>query len=207
MGTIVPKMGTKRLSIADALFSRTQQRVLGLLFGDPGNSFFENEIFRRAAAGRGTVQRELERLVASGLVTANVVGNQKHFRANASSPVFEELRSIVVKTTGIAEPIRHALRPLASHVDIALVYGSVARGEAHAGSDIDLLIVARDLTLEQVYSRLAAAEKSLGRKINPTLYTPGEFRKQRRTSSFLQKVLAGPVIPLIGIVNGEKGTR
>jgi predicted nucleotidyltransferase len=200
-------MGTRRQSIADALFSQTQQRVLGLLFGDAGKSFFASEIFRRAGGGRGTVQRELERLVASGLVTVDVVGNQKHFRANALSPVFEELRSIVVKTSGVADPIRQALRPLASKIDTALIYGSVARGEAHAGSDIDLLIVARRLTLEQVYSRIASAEKSLGRKINPTLYTPEEFRKQSRTSSFLQKVLAGPLIPLIGNVHGEERTR
>ena len=212
LGTIVPILGTNRLaprrtSITDALFSRTQQRVLGLLFGAPERSFFATEIIERAGAGRGSVQRELERLADSGLVTVTRVGNQKHYQANATAPVFGELRSLILKTSGIADPIRQALRPLARKIDLALVYGSVARGEAHAGSDVDLLVVSDDLLLEQLYARVLAAEKTLGRRINPTLYTPEEFRKRRQNSSFVQKVLAGPVIPLIGTIDAEAGTR
>lgn len=212
LGTIVPEMGTrrtpiKRTSVADALFTRTQQRVLGILFGDPERSFFATQIIQRAGSGRGTVQRELERLAHSGLVTVTRIGNQKHYQANAQSPVFEELRSIVLKTSGLADPVREALRPLARKIDLALIYGSVARGEAHAGSDVDLLVVARDLTLEQLYTRIAPAEKTLGRRINPTLYTPEEFRNRSRNSSFVKKVLAGPVITLLGSVDGEEGTR
>lgn len=212
MGTIVPEMGTRRsphrISLATALFSRTQQRVLGLLYGNPERSYFATEIFEHAGAGRGTVQRELERLGSSGLATVTRIGNQKHYRANPDTPIFSELSSIILKTSGLAEPLRQALAPLAGKIDLALIYGSVARGEAHGGSDVDLLIVASGLTLEQLFSRLERAERTVGRKISPTLLTPDEFRHRRRDSnSFLKKVLSGETIPLIGSVDGEARAR
>lgn len=202
-------MGTPhRISLSDALFTQTQQRVLGLLYGHPDESFFATEIFRRTGGGRGTVQRELERLVRSGLVLVTPVGNQRHYRANPSSPIFSELLSIIVKTSGVAEPLRDALTPLMRKIDLALVYGSVARGQAHAGSDVDLLVVAADVTLEQLFSRLARAERTLSRKINPTLLTPAEFTRRRHNGNvFLTKVLSGKVIPLIGSVDAETTTR
>ncbi|HET8775800.1 MAG TPA: nucleotidyltransferase domain-containing protein [Thermoanaerobaculia bacterium] len=197
-----------RTSLADALFSRTQQRVLGILYGDPARSYFATEIFNRAASGRGTVQRELERLVDSGLVTMTQVGNQKHYRANPQAPIFTELRSIVLKTSGLIQPLAEALAPLLKKIDLALVYGSVARGEAHAGSDVDLLVVARDLTLEQLHARLARAEAEIGRAIHPTLLTPAELRKRReRGNPFLEKVLAGEIIPVVGSVDAETQAR
>jgi len=192
--------GAGRATIADALFSRTQQKVIGLLFAEPDRSFFATEIMQRAASGRGSVQRELERLAGSGLVTVTRIGNQKHYQANREAPVFDELRSIILKTSGLADPLRQALKPLARKIDVAFIYGSVARGEAHAGSDVDLLVVARDLALEQLFARLASAEKAIGRKIHPTLYTPEEFRDRRQKNAFVQKVLAGPVIPLVGSI-------
>ncbi len=213
MGTIVPEMGTRRspgrrISLANALFSRTQQRVLGLLYGNPERSFFATEIFAHAGPGRGTVQRELERLGSSGLATVTRIGNQKHYRANPDTPIFAELRSVILKTSGLAEPLREALAPLAGKIDLALIYGSVARGEAHGGSDVDLLVVAADLTLEELFSRLGRAERIVGSKINPTLLTPDEFRRRRRDgNSFLKKVLAGATIPLIGSADGQASTR
>jgi predicted nucleotidyltransferase len=204
---IVPEMGTtdtRRLTIADALFTRTQQRVLGILFGQPERSFFANEIFQRAASGRGTVQRELARLLASGMVTVRQVGNQKHYQANSASPVFHELRSILLKTTGLADPILAALRPLHRHIELALIYGSVARGEDTASSDVDLLIVSDDLLLEDLLSRLEKAERQVGRPIHPTLYTRAEFSSRRKNNSFVQKVLAGPVIALFGSLDAAR---
>ena len=199
-----PPARITRTSVADALFSRTQQRVLGVLYGSPERSFFATEIFERAGSGRGTVQRELERLVDSGLVLLSPVGNQKHYRANREAPIFAELRSIILKTSGLAEPLRDALSPLAKKIELALVYGSVARGEAHAGSDVDLLVVARELTLEQLYSRLARAEETIGRTIRPTLLTPAEFmRRHADHNPFLRKILSGDTIALIGSVDAE----
>lgn len=207
MGTrqrATPAPHQARTSLANALFSKTQQRVLGLLYGEPDRSFFATEIFARTGSGRGTVQRELERLVDSGLALMTVVGNQKHFRANQDAPIFSELRSIILKTSGLADPLMEALAPLVKKIDIAFIYGSVARGEAHAGSDVDLLVVASDLTLEKLYTRLVRAEAAIGRRIHPVLLTPAEFRRRRASGkSFVDKVLAGDVIPLIGSIDGE----
>ncbi len=188
-----------RASLADALFSATQQRVLALLFGQADRSFFTNELIGMVGSGSGAVQRELRRLVESGLVTVSRVGNQKHYQANPEAPIFEELRGIVVKTLGPAEVVRTALAPLTDRICLALVYGSVAKRSDTATSDIDLLIVSDQLTLEALYEAMAPAERELGRPVNPTLYTEAEFRKRRQNGSpFLAKVLAGEYIWLIG---------
>ncbi len=193
---------------ADALFTMTQQRVLRLFFGNPGRTFFKQELIERTRSGSGAVQRELARLVESGLVTVTRIGSQKHYQANWAAPIFEELRGIVTKTVGLVDPLRASLRPLAKRVDLALVYGSVARGEERAESDIDLLVVAAGLTLEDLFARIAPAEKALGRKINPTLYTPEEFARRRKNgNAFLQKVLAGEHLVLIGSDDGAGQSR
>jgi predicted nucleotidyltransferase len=192
----------KAFTIAEALFTSTQQRVLGILFGHTDRSFFATEIFTRAKSGRGSVQRELEKLSAAGLVTITTVGAQKHYQANASAPVFEELRSIIRKTVGLSDPIREALRPLLKKIDVAFVYGSVARGEENAGSDVDLLIVSDELTLESVIKRMIPVEKTLGRTINPTLYTSAEYARRDR-NAFLRKVVAGKKIMLVGRDDAE----
>jgi predicted nucleotidyltransferase len=183
--------------IADALFSATQQRVLALLFGQPGRSFFTNELIGLVGAGSGAVQREVKRLVESGLVTVTRLGSQKHYQANPAAPIFDELRGIVTKTLGPAEVLRAALLPLGDTVRLALVYGSVAKGSDTAHSDIDLLLVSDVLTLEQVYEALAPVEQQLGRRVSPTLYSVAEFRRRRASSNpFLTKVLAGETIRL-----------
>jgi predicted nucleotidyltransferase len=192
-------LGAARVSLGDALFTKTQQRILGLFFGQPDRTFFKQELIERTGSGSGAVQRELARLVQSGLVTMTHIGSQKHYQANRSAPIFEELRGIVTKTVGLTDPIRAALRQLAKRIDLALIYGSVAKGEERAQSDIDLLVVGRDLTLEDLFARLGPVEKKLGRKIHPTLYTPEEFAQRRRArNAFLQKVLAGKHVVLIG---------
>ena len=186
-----------RTGIADALFSATQQRVLALLFGQPGRSFFTNELIGLVGAGSGAVQRELKRLVESGLVTVTRLGSQKHYQANPAAPIFEELRGIVTKTLGAAEVLRAALAPLGDTVRLALLYGSVAKGSDTAHSDIDLLVVSESLTLEQIYEALTPVEQQLGRRISPTLYSVAEFRRRRVSSNpFLTKVLAGETIRL-----------
>ena len=186
-------------SLAGVLFSGTQQRVLGLLFGQPDRSFFATELIGLARAGSGSVQRELQRLAESGLVTVKRIGNQKHYQANRAAPIFEELRGIAVKTLGPSEALREALAPLSNRVRAAWVYGSIAKGTDHAQSDIDVLIVADSLALEEVYKALHPAETKMGRKISPTLYTSREFERRRAARNpFLTKVLAGDRILLIG---------
>jgi predicted nucleotidyltransferase len=186
-------------NLASALFTATQQRVLGLLFGQSGRSFFATELISLAGAGSGGVQREIRRLVDSGLVTVTRIGNQKHYQANRAAPVYRELRDIVVKTLGPAGVLRAALAPLAAQIHSALLYGSVAKGSDSATSDIDVLIVADGLTLEAVYAALAPAEKRLGRRISPTLYTRKEFQRRHAAGNpFVSKVLGGKHVLLIG---------
>ena len=178
------------ISIADALFTRTRQRLLALLFGQPSRSFFATELIRLTGSGSGAVQRELERLSSSGLVNVSLVGKRKHYQANPESPVFEELRSLVFKTVAVRQPVQEALEPLADRISLALIYGSVAKGTDTAFSDIDLLIVADNLTLEELYSALIPVEEDLGRRIHPTLYTSREFADRRAADSgFVTRVL------------------
>ncbi len=186
-------------SLADALFTTTQQRVLALLFGQPARSFFATELIELTGSGSGAVQRELKRLTSSGLIMVTPIGKQKHYQANPDSPVFAELRGLVLKTVALVEPIRQALERLADRITLALLYGSVVKGTDTAASDIDLLIVAEAVTLEDIYTVLAPVEAGLARKISPTLYSPREFAERKASkSAFLTRVLSGEHLVLIG---------
>ena len=194
----------ERASVIDALFSRTRQRVLGLLFGQPNRRFFANELIALTGSGSGAVQRELGRLTDSGLVTLTRSAGRAYFQANPQAPLFEELRSMMLKTVGFAEPIRAALARIAPRIRCAVVYGSLAKGTDTAGSDIDLLIVSNDLTLEAAYAASAPAERKLSRKVSVNLYTEEEFHSRLRDpTSFLARVLAGEHIVLMGSDNGS----
>lgn len=191
-------------SLAAALFSSTQRKVLGLLFGQPRRSFFATEIINRVGSGSGAVQRELTKLADSGLVVVTWVGNQKHFQANPQAPIFHELCGLIRKTIGLTEPLQQALEPQRGAIALALIYGSVAKGTDTAASDIDLLLVSDSLTLEEVYQLVANAEQVLDRKVNPTLYTPEEFYRRRRDRNpFLIRVLEGETILLLGELTDE----
>ena len=191
---------TRRSSgLANALFSATQQRVLGLLFGQPNRTFYATEIIHLAGSGSGAVQRELQRLEESGLVVVSRIGNQKHFQANRAAPVFEELCGLVRKTVGLVDPLKTALAPLARRSIFAFVYGSVAKGMERASSDIDVMVVSDVLTLEALFAALKPAEKKLGRPVNPTLLSSDEFTRRRKIgNAFLGRVLAGERIVLLG---------
>ncbi len=201
---IIPNMGmtinpTESTSLADALFPKVRQRILAVLFGAPDRSFYANELIALAASGTGAVQRELANLSESGLLTVNKQGNQKHYQANANAPVFAEIRSLVLKTMGLADVLRHALSPLAAQIDFAFVYGSVARQQDTAQSDVDVMIVSTNLGYGEVFGALEQAAVSLGRKVNPTLYTPQEWSKRlAQDSAFVTRVVQQPKIWLIG---------
>lgn len=186
-------------SMADALFSGTRQTLLGLLFGQPERRYTLSELIELAQAGSGAVQREVERLVDAGLVTREGKGRPKQYQANPGSPIFDELCSIARKILGPAEVIRAALAPLEDRMRAAVLYGSVARGTDRADSDIDVLIVSDELLLEDAYAALAEAERSLGRPVNPTLYTNDEFERRREGKSpFLADLLEGGHEILLG---------
>ena len=186
-------------SIADALFPAVRQRVLAVLFGSPDRSFYANELIALARSGTGAVQRELASLLAAGLITVRDQGNQKHYQANAASPVFAELRGLVLKTVGLADVLRAALAPLEDQVAAAFVYGSVARQQDTAASDVDVLIVSDALGYAEVFGALEGAAQTLGRTINPTLYTRAELARRRaQDNAFVTRVLDQPRIWLMG---------
>jgi predicted nucleotidyltransferase len=190
-------MGTT--SIADALFTKAQQRVLGVLFGNPGRSFYLQEIVARAESGTGAVQRELARLESAGLVTVRRLGKQKHFQANAEAPVYEELRGLVLKTSGLADVLRDALAPLAAEIDVAFVFGSVAKREDTTRSDVDLFVGSERVSHADLFEQLTHAEEVLGRRVNPIVYTPGELRERvQERNGFVTTVLSQPKIWLLG---------
>lgn len=194
-----PTAKSEETSMADALFSGTRQKLLGFLFGQPEVTYTLGELIERARAGSGAVQREVARLVESGLVRVDGKGRSRLYRANPNAPIFEELCGIARKLLGPQEVIRAALEPLHARLQVALLYGSVARGEDRADSDVDVLIVSDGLLLEEAYAALAEAERSLGRQVNPTLYTSEEFRERRDSGSpFLADVLGGEYRIVLG---------
>lgn len=202
LGNTIPNMGTSdqpSTSLADALFSKGQQRVLGVFFSNPERDFYASEIAEREQTGRGALQRELDRLTQSGLVTVSLRGRQKLYRANPESPIFAELRSIVLKTIGVVEIIKTALLPHADRIFNAFIYGSVAKGTDTAVSDVDLMVISDQLSYSELYEILSEAERIVGRKINPTLYSPSEFRaKLADNNHFLKRVMEQSMVMVLG---------
>lgn len=185
---------------AAALFGSTRRNVLALLFGRPGESFYLREVVRASGTGTGAVQRELASLLRAGLIRRRVSGRQVYFSANEASPVFPELRSLLGKTAGIADVLRAGLAELARRgaIETALIFGSVATGKQEPGSDIDLLVVGK-AGLSGLLPALSPLSERLGREINPIIYTPGEFAaKLARQEHFVQQVMAGPKLMLVG---------
>jgi predicted nucleotidyltransferase len=187
------------VGLANALFSKVQQRVLALIFGHPERSFYASEIVRNVRSGTGAVERELSRLKSSGLVSVERIGNQKHYRANPDSPIFTELKSLVLKTVALAEPLKESFGPLSDRIDAAFIYGSFAKGTDTAGSDIDLMVIGDDLDYAGLYGAAQDAERKLSRKVNPTFLSPADWtRKAAEKGSFVSKINAQPKIFIFG---------
>jgi predicted nucleotidyltransferase len=191
--------------LGDALFSTTQQKVLGLLYGRPHESYFVNQILRITGMGVHTIKRELDRMTAVGILTMIRIGNQHHYRANSECPIYIELLGIVRKTFGIADVIKAALMERDEQIELVFIYGSIAKAQEVASSDIDLMVVARDLAYAELMETLNDAEQSLGRAINPTIYDASEIKgKLKHKNAFLVRVMEQPKIWIKG---GEDDTR
>lgn len=185
-------------ALSDLLFGQIRSGVLALLYGWADKAFYVRQIARRVHASAGAVRRELEKLAAVDLIVRTSVGNQVFYQANQRHPVFSEMRALVNKTVGIFNTLRSALESFSSRVSVAFVYGSIARQEERAGSDIDLMIIG-DIELDDVLARLPEAETALGRAVNPTVYSIHEFkRKLEEGNHFLNAVLDGKKVFLIG---------
>lgn len=188
-------MSTK---IGNALFTKTQQKVLAVLFGQPDKSFYLNELVRLADMGRGAVSRELSKLTDAGLLVMQKQGNQNHYQANKVSPIAKELVSIVRKIFGVAAVLKTALAPILPELNQAFVYGSIAKGNEHAGSDIDLMLVGENLSYSEIMQLLETAESQLQRRVNPTIYTYKEFAERlAEGQSFLTKVMEQEKLDLL----------
>lgn len=207
MGINIPNMGirykqdirTQPLSMADALFSKTQQRVLALLYGQPDRSFYATEIITLTGGGSGAIQRELSQFVQSGLVIEKRIGSQRHFQANSDAPIYRELCAIVEKTVGLATPIAESLKSLSEKIDLAFVFGSVAKKTDSASSDIDLMIVSDELVYADVFPALEDLSQQLNRVIQPTLYSNDELKRRIDTgNAFMMRVLQQPKIWIFG---------
>lgn len=189
---------TKEITIADSLFTKSQQKIMGLLFRKPDTSLYLNEIVRLAEMGKGTIKRELEKMTQSGLLTVKRIGNQTHYQANPESPIFNELISISRKTFGIADVIHQALQ-INDAINYAFIYGSIAKGEATAKSDIDLMIIGDNLAYADIMNLLIPLEEKLQRPINPSIYTLKEFnQKLKDNNSFITRVMEQKKINVIG---------
>ena len=188
-------MSTK--SLADALFPRTRRSVLQQL-SESRDGLHLRELERRTGVNSRHLLRELHSLRDAGLLTATKVGNQIIYRLNPDCPIYEEIRSIVRKTIGLANTLRDTLEPLAARIELAYVYGSFAQGEERPDSDVDLMIVG-DVSLREISSLLAEAHRLVRREISPTLYRSEEYEEAvRDESSFVRRVHDGPRIDLIG---------
>lgn len=186
------------MNLADLLFGAYRRDVLGLLLLHPGESYHVREIARMTGRQANTLYRELATLAKAGLLLRRAQGNQVHYQANPASPIYEELRGILKKTTGIADVLRKALATLADRIELGFVYGSVASGKEGPRSDVDLMLVG-ELKFEDAIHALTRAEKTLRREINPHVYGVREFRaKLAGKETFLGRVFDEPKILLIG---------
>lgn len=184
--------------LADALFTTTQQNVLGLLYTQPERSFYTKEILRLTGMGVATIKRELDRMVAAGILSMTRIGNQHHYQANPDCPIYQELLGIVKKTFGIVDIINLALSPLTEHIDWAFIFGSVASGKEKSDSDIDLMIIG-DVSFSEVISALYSIQETLGREINPKIYSKKEWIKMKNNKdAFIKEVLSKSRMDVMG---------
>ncbi len=187
--------------LADALFTTTQQKVLGVLYTQPERSFYINEILRMTGMGVATVKRELDRMVAAGILSMTRIGNQHHYQANPECHIYDELLGIVKKTLGVVDVIKLALSPLATHIVWAFIFGSVASGKETSFSDIDLMIIG-DVGFVEAVSAIYSVQETLGREVNPKIYRKEEWMQMlNNEEAFIKEVSAKSILNVIGDAN------
>jgi uncharacterized protein len=194
-----------QLTLTDVLFGQTRRAVLGYLYSQPEKPFYLRELARHAGTGLGAVQREVVKLAEAGILRRSVRGNQVFYQANRENPIFQELKSIVSKTVGTHDILREALLPMRERIRVAFVYGSVARHEERADSDIDLMVVG-EVPFTQIVAAITPAQERLGREINPTVYPVAEFQsKLKAKNHFLKSVLRQKKLFVLGDENELTG--
>ena len=193
--------GADRQFARGSLFGHTRSALLATLYGHTDQSFYLRQLIRAVGAGHGALQRELKHLTDMGLIVRRVQGNQVLYQANSQSPIFSEIRSLITKTVGTHDAIRSALMSLGSQIQIAFVYGSVARQKERANSDVDLMVLG-NAAFSDVVSALSPAQRALGREINPTVFPVSEFRSKLAAGNhFLRSVMKEKRLFVVGSEN------
>lgn len=182
----------------DALFPKTRQGILAAMFVRPQKSWYVAELARRMGVPSSSLQRELQELTDAGILKSHRQGRMAYFQPNTDSPLYPDLRGLLLKTAGLVDVLREALEPLAGQVRLAFVYGSMASGEERSDSDVDLMVVG-DVSPAALAVPLRGARESLGREVNSTVYSQAEFvRKRKERDSFLARVMAKPRLLVVG---------
>ena len=182
----------------DALLPKTRQGILAALLVQPDRPWYVSELARRIGVPPSSLQRELQRLARAGILKTHRQGRMVYFQANIDAPVFPDLRGLLLKTAGLRDVLADALNPLDGKVRVAFVYGSMASGSEHSDSDIDLMVIGT-LTPAELAVPLRAARELLGREVNPTVYSPAEFREKREAGNpFLTRVWDRPRLFVVG---------
>ena len=185
------------MSAVDFLFTPTVQRVLGAVLAQPEQSFTLQELLRQAATGRGSAQQQIDRLVAAGvLIDEPRRGRQRSIRANTEYFLYSELRSIALKTFGLAEPVRDALQPFADRIEQAFIFGSVVKGTDTASSDVDVMIIGAVPQLE-LYEAAHQLQQTLGRAVQFNVYEPAEWRDLILTDPVVSQIISGPTLQVL----------
>jgi predicted nucleotidyltransferase len=200
MGTTAPILGTEleMVPLAEALFGRTRRAILGLLFSHPDESFYLRQMARLLGLGHGALQRELRGLAAAGILVRERNGQQILYRVNRFCPIYNDLSNLIAKTVGLADVLRAALAALGERIDLAFVYGSLAKGTSKAGSDVDIMVIGF-ASFSEIVAALSPLQDTLRREISPSVYPPAEFRRKIRDGShFVTTVLGEPKIMLMG---------
>jgi len=198
LGTSLPEMGTKVTNVISALFPGTRRKVLALFFLNPAQQYYFSEVIRLTGTRQGVVQRELKTLTDAGILSAEMRGRQRFYSVNKDNPIFPDLRNIVFKTFGVIGRVQEALKSLEKNINVAFVYGSFARGEEGADSDVDLFIVGR-APLDEIVSALSGVENAIGREINPSLFSATEFKsKFSQRNHFIRSIMKSEKEFIIG---------
>lgn len=197
----IMRTGKSDNSALSALFNGTCVLLLSFLYGNPGREFYLREIARNIGAAAGSVQREIGNLVLAGLVVKSPHGKQVYYRANTNSPVYSEIRGLIIKTFGLSGVVKDALGPVSKEIVCAFIYGSQADGTATAESDVDLMVIGNVGEME-LHKIVKKAEAQLGKAINYSLFSPKEFRRRKNDKKgFINRIVSGRKIMIIGDEN------
>jgi predicted nucleotidyltransferase len=188
----------RKRATLDSLFPSARAGLLSATMLQPRHWWYMTELAKHLGVPPSSLQRELESLVGAGFLLRRQDGRRIYFKANTDSPLFRELRGIAEKTSGVVPALATALDKFRERIDLAVIYGSMARGQEHAGSDIDLMVVGQIQQID-LLPTLRKLESRFGREVNVTFFSPEEFERRRASPDhFVNSVLQGQTIPLKG---------